>query len=86
LAIRSGSPSVEHRKASDIDKIVEQEREGMLINGYFWKRIDEIKLNSRTIYGSYIEIASKIETWKESYFQNLGKAMKIWAGLVKDAV
>jgi len=85
LAIRSGSPSVEHRKASDIDKIVEQEKAGMLANEYFWKRVDKIKINSRTIYGTYIKIASKIETWKESYFQNLGKAMKIWADLVRNA-
>jgi len=85
LAIRSGSPSVEHRKASNVDNIVEQEKTGIPVNEWFWEKIDKIKLNSKTIYGSYMEIAEQVENWKGFYFKNLGKAMKIWASLTRNA-
>lgn len=82
LAVRNGSPSVEHRKASIIDKTVEQEKSGLPVNEWFWKRIDNIELNSDTIKGSYLEIASNMKDWKERYFNRLGEAMEIWTKMI----
>lgn len=84
LAVRNGSPSVEHRKASNVDRTIEQEKSGLPVNEWFWRRIDGISLKSNNIMDAYLEIASNLKSWDEEYFQKLGNAMQIWAELVNN--
>jgi len=77
-AIRNGSPSIRHNKASNVARTVEQEASGLPVNEWFWKKIDEMSLNSSTLEDSYLEIAKNIKSWNDSYFQKLGLAMELW--------
>lgn len=82
FAVRNGSPSVEHRKASNIEKTVVQEKSGLPVNEWFWKHINAIDLKSNNIKGCYLEIARNLKSWERDYFKKLGKAMAIWTKLV----
>lgn len=81
LGVVSGSPFVEHRKASKPDENRIKELSGMNINEVLWKKVDAVKLTGRTPKDCYIELAKKVNFPKNIYFNKLKKAMIIWANL-----
>lgn len=81
LGVISGSPFVNHKKASKIRDNHLKELKGMEINEILWKKIDEVILTKKTPKNCYVELAKKIEFPKGAYFKNLKEAMTIWANL-----
>ncbi|HUS60443.1 MAG TPA: hypothetical protein VMX76_03645 [Nevskiaceae bacterium] len=81
LAVVSGSPFVEHRKASDPASNFRKEKRGMKTNEMLWKRVEQVKLTGKTPKGCYLELAQKIEFPEEKYFAKLKEAMTAWTNL-----
>lgn len=77
----SGSPFVEHRKASDPYINAEKEKAGILTNEVIWKQVDNVHLTQQSPVLCYKELAYKIQFPKEQYFRYLKKAMLLWADL-----
>lgn len=83
LGVISGSPFVEHRKASDPHKNLEKEKAGTAANETLWKVVDDVVLKEDTPISCYKELARKIRFPKEPYFEKLREAMLIWVALFK---
>ena len=81
LGVISGSPILEHQKASNPFDNLKKEAVGIKYNEFFWKIIDEIKLTKSSILDSYKEIARKAKFPREDYFDKLRKAMLEWSEL-----
>lgn len=81
LGIVNGSPFIDHKKESKPKKNYQKELAGMKMNEILWKRVSEVKLTKTTPKTCYLELASKIKFPQNSYFQELKKAMVIWANL-----
>lgn len=81
LAVVSGSPFVEHRKASDPAANLEKEKAGLAANEYLWQRVAAVKLTKSSPVACYQELARKTEFPQIKYFQKLRRAMLIWSGL-----
>lgn len=80
-AVVSGSPFVEHKKASDPQKNLIKERSGLRINEGLWKLVDDTRLTKTSPAACYRELAEKIRFPKEDYFDHLRRAMIIWSQL-----
>jgi hypothetical protein len=80
-SIANGSPFVEHRKASNVQKNLEKEKEGILFNEKMWQLVEAVSLTKHTPAACYLELAQKINFPKKPYFISLQKAMTIWASL-----
>ena len=83
LAVWSGMPHVKHERASNVWANLRKEQPGYLINEDFWEMVDDIMLRGLKTTDCYLEIAGAFRMMKMSYFQKLGKAMEIWAGLFR---
>lgn len=81
LAVVSGSPFVEHRKASDPSANLVKERVGMRINEGLWKHVDDARLTKRRPAACFRELADVIDFPSGRYFERLRLAMRIWSGL-----
>jgi len=81
--IRTGKPSIVHSRASNVWSNFKKEVNGLEANEGFWEMIDGIELKGKVIEDCYLEIADVLEKRKEDYYQQLGKAMKIWTELFK---
>lgn len=81
LAIVTGSPFVEHRKASNLKENLIKEKAGLAVNEYLWKQVDAVVMSDKTPSKCYIELANKINFTKETYFEKLRGAMIIWGNL-----
>ncbi len=81
LAVVSGSPFVDHRKASDPGANLQKEKTGMAANEMLWKIVDVVKLTKSDPASCYKELAQKSKFPRLPYFERLRKAMKIWSGL-----
>lgn len=81
FGVVNGSPFIEHRKASKPKDNYQKELAGMKINEILWKRVNEVKLTKDTPKTCYLELAEKIKFPNNKYFQQLKKAMIIWANL-----
>ena len=81
LSVVSGSPFVDHRKASDPAANLLKEKAGLAMNEDFWKRVDAVRLTKNTPALCYRELAEKIVFPRLPYFTALKKAMQIWAHL-----
>lgn len=81
LGVVSGSPFVEHRKASDPAANLVKEKAGLAMNEEFWKRVWAVRLTKHTPTSCYRELAEKIVFPRLPYFVSLKRAMKIWANL-----
>ncbi|MBI5614534.1 hypothetical protein HY947_06425 [Candidatus Gottesmanbacteria bacterium] len=79
LGVVSGSPFVDHKKASDPSANLEKEKAGLTMNEEFWKRAQAVRLTTNTPALCYRELADKIVFPRLPYFTLLKKAMKIWA-------
>lgn len=80
-AVVSGSPFIEHRKASDTTENLIKEQKGMATNQILWKATDEVQLTQKTPAGCYRELAMNIKFPDTLYFDSLRKAMVLWAKL-----
>lgn len=81
IGIISGSPIINHRKASKVEHNHIKEKDGMKINEILWKKVDAVKLSKTTPKDCYKELARKIDFPKNLYFKKLRQAMIIWANL-----
>lgn len=81
LAVVSGSPLVDHRKASDPAANFQREKRGMKTNEILWKKVQQVQLTKKTPKDCYLELTKKIKFPKEKYFAKLKEAMMIWASL-----
>ncbi len=81
LGVVSGSPFVEHRKASDPHKNLEKERGGIETNEILWRMVDEVELKQNSPTGCYRELAQKTQFPKGRYFEKLREAMLVWTRL-----
>jgi hypothetical protein len=83
--VRSGYPSVEHRKQSNAFVNLEKQAPGMRMNEIFSHEIDKIELNEKTVLNCYKELISKlpdeIEYEPDFWTSKFKKASLIWAGL-----
>lgn len=94
LAVRSGFPSVEHRKQSDVFVNLNKQSPGMAMNEEFWRVVQKIQLEDdqevdmdyRIIY-LYEELISKlpdvIKNEPEGYTKKFKQAAQIWIDLFK---
>ena len=81
FGVVNGSPFVKHNKASDPFDNLKKQAKGIETNENLWKIVDKVKLTKKTIKGSYLELAEKVNFPSSNYFSKLKKAMKIWANL-----
>ncbi len=81
VGVISGSPIVDHRKASKPHTNHEKEKLGMMVNERLWKEVDKVRLTKNTSKACYIELAKNINFPKNTYFKKLKEAMLIWANL-----
>lgn len=81
--VRSGLPSVNHQKQSNVFSNLVKEAPGIEVNEYFWRTIDEMELTASTPRGCYIEVAQQLQfdDRHTEYWQRLKQAMIIWANL-----
>lgn len=77
----SGSPAIEHRKASDVFQNLKKESAGIEANEWFWKVIDEVRLTKSTALACYEELINKVKFPDTEYFTKLKTAMHTWVGL-----
>lgn len=81
LSVVSGSPFIEHRKASRTRNNRVKESSGLKQNEYLWKLVDDVKLTKNSPRECYIELANKIKFPNDAYFKKLKKAMLMWSKL-----
>lgn len=82
--IVSGEPYVRHERASGIMANLVKEAPGISTNEWFWKVLDCLSLTENTAVGCVEELGLQLsEHSTEPYFQKLGQAMTIWAGLCR---
>ncbi|MEK7543660.1 MAG: hypothetical protein AAB557_02235 [Patescibacteria group bacterium] len=84
LAVVSGSPFVDHRKASDPGANLQKEKTGMAANETLWKIVDSVKLTKSDPAFCYSELAGKVKFPRLPYFDKLRRAMRIWAELYEE--
>lgn len=88
LAVSSGTPYINHSRASNPFTNLRKEANGIEVNEWFWQRVDEIDLDG--IDGPvecYSHLGRQIGTWNgehQRYWEELGKAMVTWAALFKE--
>lgn len=86
-AVRSGFPSVEHRKQSDAQTNIRKQAPGLAMNERFWEVVWDIQLTESNIIDCYEELITKLpdviqdepEGWTKKYKQ----AALIWLSLFK---
>lgn len=78
FGVVSGSPFVEHKKASDVQKNLEKEKAGLAANETLWKEVDKVILTRDTPALCYEELTQKIQFPSGRYFEKLREAMVIW--------
>ncbi len=91
--VSTGTPYIHHDRASDPFANLRKEANGIQVNEWMWKAIDEIELTDyeRTAAACYGFIGSCVrKLWDRDepgarehmeYFELLGSAMQTWAGL-----
>lgn len=78
LAVVNGSPFVEHRKASNPNRNLEKEKNGMRVNESLWKRVEAVNLSADTLTGCYKELIDAVDFPQNTYFVKLKAAMNLW--------
>jgi reversibly glycosylated polypeptide / UDP-arabinopyranose mutase len=81
LGCRSGDPFVKNFREVDIWTSLRSEANTLPVNESLWEKIDSLVLTSDKPAVCYRQIAELIGGWGHPYFQKLGKAMNLWAGL-----
>jgi reversibly glycosylated polypeptide/UDP-arabinopyranose mutase len=80
LAVVSGQPAVEHRRASNVFTNLRKEAAGIEANESVWRAVDAVRLDARDVKGCYIELADRLPLEGE-YWDRLREAMRIWGRL-----
>ena len=81
IGVVSGSPFINHRKASLVKHNHSKEINGMKINEMLWESVNDVELTATTPKLCYLELAGKIKFPKTRYFKKLREAMIVWANL-----
>jgi hypothetical protein len=79
-AVTSGSPIVEHQRASNVWDNLRKETPGLPVNEELWESVDSIVLTSESVKECYREIAEKLDMQGE-YWDKLRHAMVAWTEL-----
>lgn len=79
-SVHSGLPYVQHSRASDVFKNLEQELSGYSVNEWLWKHVDKMRLTEDYVSGCYLEISEQLP--EGEYWETLGKAMRRWVACV----
>ncbi len=87
VAARSGSPSVEHRKQSNVFVNLTKQAPGMAMNEHFWKVVQGITLTKDTVIDCYEELIQAlpdvIQDEPEGWTKKFKEAALIWVSLFK---
>jgi hypothetical protein len=78
LAVLTGSPIVEHKRASNPFKNLQMESKGIAFNEELWKTVDRVELTQKDTISIYQELLSKVVFPKERYFRDVKKAIITW--------
>jgi hypothetical protein len=78
-AVNSGSPSVLHRRASDVFTNLTKESRGLAVNETFWRIVDAVVLTSESVSGAYAQLADRLALEEE--FTAMRRAMHTWSEL-----
>jgi hypothetical protein len=88
-AVRSGYPSVEHRKQSNVFVNLQKQAPGMAMNESFWRVVQDIRLFDTTVAGCYAELIRKlpdvVEGEPEGWTKKFKRAALLWADLYKES-
>lgn len=81
-AVRSGSPTVHHARASDVFANLRKEAPGMERNEQLWRLADDTVLTADSVVGCYRQLATAVAAAgaerDDSYLGRLGEAMQRW--------
>lgn len=80
LAMVSGLPTVEHRRASDVFVNLKKEAAGIEANETFWRAVDAVRLQATSVIGAYRELAERLPL-DGPYFERLKRGMLTWLEL-----
>jgi hypothetical protein len=85
-AVMSGAPSVRHSRASDPAANAAKETAVLAAHEEFWPAVASVPLTADTVAGCYRELAAAvaglgIPAPRRGYWDMLGAAMDVWAGL-----
>ena len=80
LGVTTGSPVIDHRRASNVFANLVKEAPGLKANETFWEVVDNTVLTGRDFASCYTELATALIPG-EGYWERLGKAMHTWVEL-----
>jgi reversibly glycosylated polypeptide/UDP-arabinopyranose mutase len=80
LAMVSGLPTVEHRRASNVFANLKKEAAGIEANETFWLAVDAVRLSGSTVVDAYGELAEGLSL-AGPYFDELRRGMVTWLEL-----
>lgn len=87
LAVRSGTPSVQHRKQSNVYVNLRKQAPGMAMNEEFWHAVRDIDLKGETVLDCYTDLIAKLpdrfETEPDGWTARFKEAALIWANLFR---
>lgn len=86
--VKSGYPSVEHRKQSNAFINLKKQASGLLLNENLWKEVDRVVLTENSVLGAYKELIEKLPDTidgepSEGYIKKYKEATLIWLNLFK---
>lgn len=88
-AVRSGYPSVEHRKQSNVFVNLNKQAPGLLLNENFWQAVQRVELTSNTVIDCYEELTTKlpdtIEGDVNEWVSKFKEAALLWLNLFKES-
>lgn len=80
-AVKSGYPSVEHRKQSNAFVNFKKQAGGIGWNEEIWKNVQKVQLTKDTPASLYKELIEKVELPDDPYFKKMRKATLLWLEL-----
>lgn len=87
LAVRSGTPSVEHRKQSNVYVNLRKQAPGLAMNEEFWRAVQAIPLTADTVTDAYAELIAKLpdrfDTEPDGWTAKFKEAATIWVNLFR---
>lgn len=87
-AAKTGYPSVEHRKQSNVFVNLKKQAPGLSMNEYFWREVQKIELTKENVLDCYEELIIKlpesIQDEPQGWTKQFKKAALIWVGLFKN--
>lgn len=87
LSVSTGMPYIRHERASNPFANLKKEANGIEVNENFWQYVDTAPIRAEdSLPAQYAAMGRHIAMWNafaeyKEYFEQLGKAMQIWAEL-----